>query len=110
MMRSLTVAVLLAVPLVRADIETDKETLAKAKRLHDQAQQALQKGETAKALPLGQQSLAIRRKQLGAKHLDTAESLVLLARVYRSIGRFAEALALAQEGLAIRKDALGEKH
>ena len=57
---------------------------------------------------LAQLEQVAKEQKVGLPPLS--DSLVLLARVYRSTGRFANALALAQEALAVRKMALGERH
>jgi tetratricopeptide (TPR) repeat protein len=55
-------------------------------------------------------SLAIREKELGANHPDTATSLNNLAGLYRSTGRYAEAEPLYVRSLAIREKELGANH
>ncbi|MCX5814083.1 MAG: tetratricopeptide repeat-containing protein, partial [Proteobacteria bacterium] len=63
-----------------------------------------------KALPLAQESLAIREQTLGPDHPDTAKSLNNLAEIYRSIGRYTEAEPLYKRSLAISEKALGPYH
>ncbi|MDB9506114.1 tetratricopeptide repeat protein [Microcystis aeruginosa CS-338/01] len=57
-----------------------------------------------------QQSLAIRKQQLGDNHPDVAQSLNNLAELYLSQGRYSEAEPLLQQSLAIRKQQLGDNH
>ena len=56
------------------------------------------------------QSLAIREKKLGEKHLDVAQSLNNLASLYESQGKYAEAEPLYQRAIAIFLEKLGENH
>jgi tetratricopeptide (TPR) repeat protein len=88
----------------------DTEALAEAERLNDQAVELYQQGKYNEAIPLAEQALAIRKKQLGDNHPDTATSLNNLAGLYRSQGRYAEAEPLYQEALAIIKQQLGDNH
>jgi CHAT domain-containing protein len=64
----------------------------------------------SEAKPLLQQSLAIRKQQLGDNHPDTAQSLNNLAELYLSQGRYSEAEPLLKQSLAIRKQQLGDNH
>ena len=50
-----------------------------------------QAGKYSEAIPLAQQVLAIREKQLGPNHPDVAESLAKLGRLYLQQGRNADA-------------------
>jgi hypothetical protein len=69
-----------------------------------------QAGKYAAALPLAQQSLALREKTLGPNHLDVATSLNNLALLRYSQGRYADAEPLYKRSLAIREKALGSDH
>ncbi|MDJ0533340.1 MAG: CHAT domain-containing protein [Xenococcaceae cyanobacterium MO_207.B15] len=62
------------------------------------------------AEPLYQQSLTIRKQQLGDNHPDVAQSLNNQAALYESQGRYAEAEPLLQQSLAIYKQQLGGNH
>ncbi|TAE19971.1 MAG: tetratricopeptide repeat protein [Bacteroidetes bacterium] len=64
----------------------------------------------AKALPLFEQALQIRKKNLGEKHPHTALSLNNIALLYQNQGHYAKALPLYEQALQIRKEVLGEKH
>jgi hypothetical protein len=57
----------------------DTEALAEAERLNDQAVELYQQGKYNEAIPLAEQALAIRKKQLGDNHPATASSLNNLA-------------------------------
>jgi tetratricopeptide (TPR) repeat protein len=67
-------------------------------------------GRYAEAEPLYVRSLAIKEKQLGANHPDTATSLNNLAELYRTTGKYAEAEPLYVRSLAIIEKQLGANH
>jgi tetratricopeptide (TPR) repeat protein len=62
------------------------------------------------AEPLYLRALAIREQVLGPEHLDTAQSLYNLARLYYDEGRYAEGEQLYRRALAIREQVLGPEH
>ena len=64
-----------------------------AGRLDQKVMGLYQAGKYAAALPLAQQSLAIREKALGPNHLDVATSLNHLAMLRYGQGRYADARA-----------------
>ena len=64
----------------------------------------------SEAEPLFQRALQIRRRLLGADHLDTARSLNALAELFRQQGRFEQAEQLLLQALAVRKQCLGTHH
>ena len=64
-------------------------------------------GECAKAEPLYQEALRIRRKVLGSEHPDTALSLNNLAVLYVDMGEYPKAEPLYQEALRIRQKVFG---
>jgi tetratricopeptide (TPR) repeat protein len=70
----------------------------------------LQAGKFSEAIPLAQQSLAIREKALGPRHRDIAISLNELALLYDKQGRYTDAEPLYKRSLAIREEALGPDH
>jgi tetratricopeptide (TPR) repeat protein len=86
------------------------DTLQRARELNQEAIALYQAGRYQDAEPLLQQSLAIRRQQLGADHPDVATSLNNLALLYQAQGRYREAEPLQQQALAIRREQLGEDH
>jgi CHAT domain-containing protein/Tfp pilus assembly protein PilF len=67
-------------------------------------------GDYARAEPLYQQALAIRKTALGENHPGYALSLNNLALMYESMGDYARAEPLLKQALAIDKIALGENH
>jgi tetratricopeptide (TPR) repeat protein len=60
-------------------------------------------GQYAKAEPLYQQALELRKRLLGHEHLSVTQSLSNLAYLYESQGRFAEAEPLSQQALELSK-------
>jgi CHAT domain-containing protein len=58
-------------------------------------------GLYAKAEPLSQRALAIRKKALGPEHPITATSLINLAVLYNNKGHYAKAESLIRRGLGI---------
>ncbi len=62
------------------------------------------------AEPLFQLALAIREKQLGPEHPDTASSLQNLASLYRDQGKYEQAESLLQRAIAINEKAFGSEH
>ena len=69
-----------------------------------------QKGDYAKAEPLLQQALEIRKRLSGPKQPDTASSLDSLALLYDHMGNYAKAEPLFQQALQIRMKMLGAEH
>ena len=67
-------------------------------------------GEYAKAEPLYQEALRIRKKVLGPEHPDTATSLNNLALLYLVMGEYAKAEPLLLEALRICRKVLGPEH
>jgi tetratricopeptide (TPR) repeat protein len=67
-------------------------------------------GDYAKAEPLFQQALQIRKKALGPEHPDTANSLNNLASLYSRIGDYANPEPLFQEAVQLNKKLLGRDH
>ena len=53
---------------------TDEARLAEAEKLNQQVIELYQQGKYNEAIPFAQQALAIRKKVLGDKHPDTANS------------------------------------
>src|SRR5438552_1919624 len=65
------------------------------------------RGKYAEAIPLAEQSLAIREKALGPDHPNTAASLNNLAGLYQSQGAYRKAEPLYVRALAILEKTLG---
>ncbi len=87
-----------------------REALQQGRTLNRAGVALLGKGQTAKALPLLQEALEIRKEALGEKHPAYATSLNNLALLYREMGDHKAALPLYQKALEIHKQVLGEKH
>jgi tetratricopeptide (TPR) repeat protein len=66
-----------------------------------------QAGKYSEAIPLAQQVLAIREKQLGPNHPEVAESLAKLGRLYLQRGRTADAESVLGRARAIFERARG---
>jgi CHAT domain-containing protein/Flp pilus assembly protein TadD len=96
-------------PGTAADVERE-EQLAEATRLNAQGIELHQAGDYKAAEPLFQESLALRREQLGDRHPDVAQSLNNLANLYYDQGRYGEAEPLHQESLALHREQLGDRH
>ncbi len=62
------------------------------------------------AEPMYQQALALRKRLLGDKHPDVADSLNNLAALYKFTRRYSEAEPLFQQALAICEHTLGVSH
>ncbi|HQR06488.1 MAG TPA: serine/threonine-protein kinase [Gemmatales bacterium] len=62
------------------------------------------------ALPLGEETLRLRKATLGASHPDTLESMRELASLYRAIDRLDLAIPLCEETLRLRKAKFGASH
>ncbi len=77
-----------------------------ATSLNNLAQLYSSQGDYAKAEPLYQKALAIRKEALGAKHPDYATDLNNLAGLYQSQGDYAQAEPLYRQSLAISRDNL----
>jgi tetratricopeptide (TPR) repeat protein len=67
-------------------------------------------GDYAKALPLYEQALAIRKKILGLEHPQTATSINNLAMLHYSMGDYVKALPLYEQALSTSQTSLGSQH
>jgi CHAT domain-containing protein/Tfp pilus assembly protein PilF len=81
-----------------------------AQSLNNLAELYRTQGRYEEAQPLYQQSLTIRREQLGERHPDVANSLNNLALLYYAQGRYGDAEPLHLQALDIRREQLGERH
>ncbi|MBD2428168.1 tetratricopeptide repeat protein [Phormidium sp. FACHB-1136] len=86
------------------------ERLSEANRLNTQGLELVNTGRYGEAEPAFQESLKIRREQLGDHHPDVATSLSNLASSYHLQGRYGEAEPLFQESLTIFHEQLGDRH
>jgi tetratricopeptide (TPR) repeat protein len=67
-------------------------------------------GKYEEAEPLYRRALAVREKQLGAEHPDTALSLNNLAGLYHVQGKYEEAEPLYKRALTVYEQRLGAEH
>ncbi|WLQ45186.1 tetratricopeptide repeat protein [Streptomyces laculatispora] len=74
------------------------------------AENARQAGQTARAIPLFEATLAQYEEVLGDTHPDTLRSRNNLALAYRSAGDLARATPLYEATLAQREEILGDTH
>jgi tetratricopeptide (TPR) repeat protein len=81
-----------------------------AQSLNDLGVLLREDGDLARATPLLEDSLAMRRRVLGLRHKDVAVTLVELARAYADGGARDRAEPLFREALEIRREVLGEAH
>ncbi len=89
---------------------TQEVALQQADQLNKEADQLFNDSKFDKALPLMEQALAIREKELGGENVKVAASLNDLGLIYQQLGNYAKAEPLFARGLAIREKALGENH
>jgi tetratricopeptide (TPR) repeat protein len=69
-----------------------------------------ERGRYREAESMYQRALAIRERQLGAQHPDTAQSLNNLAMLYYVQGKYTEAEPLYQRAISIFERQLGTEH
>ena len=67
-------------------------------------------GRVAEAIPLFEQTLAVRQRMLGPDHPETLTSQNNLASAYQDAGRAAEAIQLYELNLEVRERLLGPDH
>jgi CHAT domain-containing protein/Tfp pilus assembly protein PilF len=94
---------------LRAATDRDR-ALFEADELCNQATELSIAGKLAEAQKLAEHALAIREKNLGPEHPDVAQSLSLLANIYRKLGDFAMAGQLHLHALEIREKVFGPEH
>ncbi|MSQ96433.1 MAG: tetratricopeptide repeat protein [Gemmataceae bacterium] len=88
----------------------DPKLIELVTRLNKLAELHWEQRDYAKAEPLVKQVMDIRRRALGEKHADFAESRNNLAELYVAQGDYAKAEPLHKEALEIFRQVLGEKH
>ncbi|HEX3481015.1 MAG TPA: tetratricopeptide repeat protein [Kofleriaceae bacterium] len=88
----------------------DPQALAEAKRLGERVEQLQEQGKFTEAIPLAEQSLALREKALGPMHLEVAASLNALGDLHGLLSEPAKAVPLLTRALSIREQALGASH
>jgi tetratricopeptide (TPR) repeat protein len=67
-------------------------------------------GRYAEALRFLEETLKLRKAQLGSDHQETLQSMSILATCYRYLGRHDEALQLIEKTVALQKTKLGSDH
>src|SRR5215469_4516101 len=75
--------------------------------LDQQVRNLFEEGKYQQAIPIAEKLLAIREKELGLEHLDTASSLNSLATLYLQIGDYAKAEPLLLQLLQVVTKILG---
>ena len=85
-------------------------SLLEAEALNHEVISLTNKGRYAEAIPYAERVLAMREKELGPGHRDTANSLANLAGLYHNMGAYDRAEPLLQRSLAIREKVLGPQH
>ena len=74
--------------------------------LNQKVGELYRQGKYSEALPLAERALAIREKELGPDHQQTASSIFNLAAQYVGLGNYAKAEPLFLRALAIEEKAL----
>ena len=103
----LSSALLIAISLCAGPAPADDGDVARDTQLNRQAQQLSAQGHYADAIPLLEQSVAIREKALGSDAPAVAQELNSLAQAYVDLGRYGEAEPLYRRTLAIAEKATG---
>ena len=67
-------------------------------------------GEFPEAARIHRETMEVRRRVLGAEHLDTLMSAKKLACVLKAQGEFSEASLILRETLEVRRCVLGAEH
>jgi CHAT domain-containing protein len=103
--------------LALADVEIlerltarQRQRLAEAGRLDEEALALYQRGRYREALAPARRAVEIEKQVRGDKHLDYAISLNSLAVLHYSLGDYTKAEPLYQQAREIRQRLLGEKH
>lgn len=90
--------------------ETLSPALQKALALNNQGEKLLEQGKYPEALTLLQESLTIRKKELGEDHPDTASSYNNIGTTYGNMGDYAKAQEYQLKALTIIETNLGKNH
>ncbi|MBV7340223.1 tetratricopeptide repeat protein [Chloroflexi bacterium TSY] len=93
-----------------ADIAQVREDEESARLCHELGKHLWQIGDFEGALPYTKKALNIRKTLFGKNHLDIAESLILVGRIYRALGKYADTKPYFETALEIRLQLLGEEH
>jgi CHAT domain-containing protein/Tfp pilus assembly protein PilF len=107
-LRVVAILLLAVVGSASLDAQDAQEgSIEEAKQLSARVAELYGQGRYEEAIPLAQQTLAIREKLLSAEHPDIGESLNNLAVLYQFAGAYAKAEPLLQRALAIKEKTLG---
>ncbi|MEM7133162.1 MAG: FxSxx-COOH system tetratricopeptide repeat protein [Chloroflexota bacterium] len=93
-----------------ADIAQVREDEESARLCHELGTHLWQIGDYEGALRYAEKSHLVREELFGKDHLDVAESLTLLGRIYRALGKFADTKPYFERALAIRQKYLDSQH
>jgi len=77
--------------------------LAEVDRLH-------REGKYADAISIAERAVTLARERHGEEHVEFAEAIARLGKLYFDQGRFSEAELLLKRSLAVREKALGPEH
>jgi serine/threonine-protein kinase len=94
----------------RIDMDLEQDPESQSHMMEAIGRVYLSMGESEKALPLLERSLALRRNLYGADDVLTASSMQSLARVRHDRGEYAAAEKLLRDALAIQQRKLGFEH
>lgn len=91
--------------------QTEKDrVMEEARKLDAEIRRLYRADKEEEARPLAERLLAIREQALGPDHPDVAESLGILAVLYRSLGEYAKAEPLLRRALAMTEKRQGPEH
>ncbi|MEM7133165.1 MAG: FxSxx-COOH system tetratricopeptide repeat protein [Chloroflexota bacterium] len=93
-----------------ADIAQVREDEESARLCYELGKHLWQIGDYEGALGHMEKSLSIREQLFGKEHLDVAESLTLLGRIYRGLGKSTASQSFFERALEIRLGKVGECH
>jgi len=93
----------------RAATERERR-LQDARKLDAESVRLYNAGKYDEALSLAERAVEIHRNELGPEHPDVAQSLRILAIIYRDKGNYEKAESLFQHALDINEKALGPEH
>ena len=94
----------------RTHDELAEEPLVQARMLTILGDAYAQLGQPNRARPLLEESIAIRRRELGEGHPDYALSISFLGDLMVDLGDLEGARGLHQEALRVRRESLGPRH
>jgi CHAT domain-containing protein/Tfp pilus assembly protein PilF len=99
------------IQVVELGVATESDrALSEALKLNSQFLRLFRAGKYDEARPLGERVLQIREKTLGADHLDVAQLVNDLGRLYYFMAEYARSEEYYQRALTIREKVLGADH